>query len=530
MSLINPVKVVKSLRTLFSTDQFLETTEWNVYEKRLCDSLLKLITNATSAATFEMIPDTTYEFRGRYETSESEEMTALTIGSSSSSSPSPPTLAMEQDVPSTSAVAESSTSETEGPVDMDYKRLAVAYWRNLKPSYRTYKQSRSLRSVRKKFPHVKSISQLQDWMNSLRQDRTPSDKLKQIAEKVLNKFTEEASVSTVIHDVDLRSWANEANKEVQLDNFIPSSNWLDKFKKRNNIVQRKVYKFIVRSEKNNLTTENLEQTQLFLQSMRDLRMSEMDVANVYNAAVITFKTYSLILMISAEGRLITPLTIILEAAKVTNIQATLEYSRSFSNLHVIMSRSNRLTTSNIKQWFEKVYLKSTGVRTCLILNDKLARHKELLVPLIPRYQKVKIEPIPVGMESILEPLSEGLKLWNRFVAAINDYIDVNSQYGFDRHSIENIIKIQAFAHHQLTADRYRSSFIGAWYKCGLLDEDDLPLVAIDPVVVGFGTDQQRSGCFMCNNESFISCSRCKKLICFQHALMLGAQKGMHYDL
>ncbi|KAL5948429.1 uncharacterized protein MD21A_iyMicDemo21aOGSv2.0-000275 [Microplitis demolitor] len=529
MSLINPVNVVNILGFTLGVDDFAESEPLTTHERQLRDSLYQLINDIINAATIELIPDETLEFRASYEQFGPDEMTASATESSSSSS-SAATIDQEflPDMPSTSAAAEASTSRSGELVDIDYKRRAVAYWRNFKPGSRSRKKTRSIKSVIEKFKRVKSVSQLHVWMNYLDRGGSRFDKSNRIAEIVLNKFTEKASVNAIIHDMDLQTWAKTANEEVKLDNFRASRSWLFSFKKNSNIVRRKFHKIIVRSHKMILTADHLEQAKLFRELIRDVRLPEVSAPHVYNAAGCTFNsTYSIVLIISATGRLLTPLTIVIDEDKIS-AQEALEYNQKFENLSVFMSRSSRLSAGTFRQWFEKVYLKSTGLRSCLILNDELATYKESLISLIPRFQKVKIEPIPIGMESMLEPLNEGFKLWNRFIKFINEYIDLNSDYEFDRHSIENIIKIQAFVHNQLMADRYTSFFIGAWDKCGLLNDEDLPLVPIDPVEFAFGTEQRSNNCRNCGNESFVRCSICLKLICLQHTFMLGNLQGIHY--
>ena len=78
------------------------------------------------------------------------------------------------------------------------------------------------------------------------QRRDTTENLLQISEYVYNKFVDGIDTHAIIHDLDLRRWALQANEETGLENFKASRHWIWNFKKTYKIVSRKVNKFITR--------------------------------------------------------------------------------------------------------------------------------------------------------------------------------------------------------------------------------------------------------------------------------------------
>lgn len=128
-----------------------------------------------------------------------------------------------------------------GAIDLDYKRRAVAYWR-----IGTTKLL-SVGTIRTKFRKVMSFAQLYRWENSLKKGGTQREKLLEISTYVFNNFLAATDSHGIIHDVNLKKWALEKKEEIGLTNFKASRKWISNFKRRHNIVSRKITKFVSRS-------------------------------------------------------------------------------------------------------------------------------------------------------------------------------------------------------------------------------------------------------------------------------------------
>ncbi|XP_074098529.1 uncharacterized protein LOC141527118 [Cotesia typhae] len=513
MSYINPRRVVSHLEHHL-TDVPEPEAPISHLEIYLAKMLFQVIFDVANSVEFEVIPDTTLEFLESYETSAIQEPERAILPTSEEYIPEDPLSAP-------------STSRFDDP-DLEYKRRAVEYWRNYKKGYKVRKTTRTLESVKEKFKRVKSISQLHAWKNYIDKGGSRFDKSKLIANMVLDKFRREAGVNTIIHDIDIQNWARKANEEVKLENFIASKTWLFNFKKNNNIVRRDVGKLIVRAEKEMVSLEQLSIVEQFRSMIQNERIFQIGRENVFNVAECMLNsTFSVILIISGGGRLLSPLTITVADQRKISRQEASHLESTISGLHIITGRLENQDPAEANRWFGKVFVNCAATRNCLIINHKLAMVKDIVVN-AGLSDRMNVEVIPYGFEFMLEPLKAGSKIWIRFVKAINDYIDATEGCNFDRKRIDNIVKIQAFVHSQLTADRYSGLFADAWRKLGFLEARTPDQEPTDPVTFAFGRELRSNLCHICEDEAFLRCARCERFICFDHALVLLSPPGFHY--
>lgn len=223
----------------------------------------------------------------------------------------------------------------DGNITPDYKRKAVEYW-TAPQSHR-----RSLSSVQKMFKKVTSTRQLYRWKKYVEKGGTNRGKWLEIAKHVLCKFSAAMDQNGIVHDVDLRQWALEANAIVQLEGFKASKSWITQFKKYNGITSRKITKFVGRTygqEKEDLQTIATN----FVNSVKPY-IETCGAENVYNAdesgfnlelhsgRTLTYKgakavactvqsvgstthSYTILPIISAAGKLISPVLIVFKEA------------------------------------------------------------------------------------------------------------------------------------------------------------------------------------------------------------------------
>jgi len=227
--------------------------------------------------------------------------------------------------------------------------------------------------VQNRFKKVKSIKQLRRWAHYLNKGGTYREKISRICKFTLDNFKAAIRAGLVIHDEDLRKWALQAQKQIgSIDvRFRASNNWINRFKKSHRIVSRKINKFVTRKALENV--EELEK--LANEFVREVKQhaAEIGMENVYNSDQSGFQlemhsgrtlaaegekkiqcvaqsisstthSYTLQPLISGDGKLISPLFLVLKE-KNGQFGPVVE-STLFRpiNVLVVASTSGKLTT------------------------------------------------------------------------------------------------------------------------------------------------------------------------------------------
>lgn len=168
-------------------------------------------------------------------------------------------------------------------------------------------------------------------------------KLMHIAEFTLNKLRNAIEAGLIVHDSDIKKWALEAWGEQGSGDrpFVASSKWIYNFKKAHRIVSRKITKFV--SRKTIEDSANLKKSaDEFVASVKPF-IAEYGPENVYNSDQSGFQleihsgrtltyagtekvecsaqsisstthSYTIQPIVSCDGRLLSPLLIVLKEA------------------------------------------------------------------------------------------------------------------------------------------------------------------------------------------------------------------------
>lgn len=220
----------------------------------------------------------------------------------------------------------------------DYKKKAVEYWRSGK------KKNYRIETVKQKYKSVQSVRQLRRWAHQHNKGGTYLEKLARISEYTLQNMRTAIDAGIIIHDIDLRKWALLAQKEIGHEDvrFKASHTWLWRFKKQHRIVSRKVNKFVTRKtvQEEAILQENGEK---FVHDVK-LLIEKYGSENVYNSDQSGFQleihsgrtlategtkkiecivqsisstthSYTIQPTINANGKLLSPLFIVLKEAK-----------------------------------------------------------------------------------------------------------------------------------------------------------------------------------------------------------------------
>ncbi|XP_011684673.1 PREDICTED: uncharacterized protein LOC105448012 [Wasmannia auropunctata] len=208
-------------------------------------------------------------------------------------------------------------------------------------------------------------------------------------------FKEAVERRSIIHDINLRFWALEAKDQVDLPEFKASNWWIWKFKRVHRIVSRKITTF--RTQLTLQDIDNLQDVAKSFVSNVKSNIPAIGVEEIYNAdesdfnlklhsgrtlaniglkkvealvqSISTTHGYSIMPIISADGRLLSPLYIVLKESTGTFGPRVLETLFRPVNIYIEASISGKLTSEHFKTWFSEVYLPNTGRKSMLLLDS-----------------------------------------------------------------------------------------------------------------------------------------------------------------
>lgn len=460
-------------------------------------------------------------------------------------------------------------TKDEEELSYEYKLRAVEYWRS-------GKKNLSFDTVRQKFKRVKSVRQLRRWAHTLNKGGTYREKIARICDFTLQNFKAAVEAGFIVHDNDLRKWALQAQKEIGNEDFrfSASKHWLLRFKHAHRIVSRKINKFItrktledakqlrmsadkfvadVKQEIGKIGIENVYNSdqsgiQLEMHSGRTLAIEgEKQVECLVQSVSSTTHSYTIQPLISAEGKLLSPLFLVLkeESGKFGPIVEKNLFRPA--NVYIEASKSGKLTSGmnvklfvsnfikyfhwkrifmksyffflilsdHFKIWLKNIYFPNVGKRSMLLIDSWSGHCPTIITETTPHDKNINLKLIPVGTTGKIQPLDVyGFRVWKNFVRHFSDNA-ILMQYDINLHLRNNIIKLQSLVHNQLSSPRYINLFKYAWYKSGYIDEK--PGEFENPVEFSFG-DSCKTHCEVegCMNVAVIRCSWCKKSLCFKH--------------
>lgn len=227
-----------------------------------------------------------------------------------------------------------------------------------------------------RFKRVKSTRQLRRWARQINKGGTYMEKLKRISEYTLQNMKNAIDAGFIIHDSDLQRWALQARKEIGFEDvrFRASPWWVHYFKKAHRITSRKINKFVTRKTLENQQTLQ-KQSDEFLENVRPY-FTTYGPENIYNsdqsgfqleihsgrtladegvkqvACIVqsiasTTHSYTIQPTISADGKLLSPLFLVLKEPSGTFGPIVEQNLYRPSNVFLTASKSGKLTSGTI---------------------------------------------------------------------------------------------------------------------------------------------------------------------------------------
>lgn len=420
-------------------------------------------------------------------------------------------------------------------VSIEYKKSAVEYWKT------SSKRLKTLESVKNRYRKVMSLTQLRRWEIQVNKGGSRIDKMKQISEYVLNNFNAALERGIVIHDIDIARWGSRAQEEINAPEFKVSHKWIQRFKNRHNIVSRKITKFVTKKTiaskeilkekcdtfiervKYYITEYGLENIynsdqsgfQLELHTGRSLAIKgTKKVESVVQSISATTHSYTIQPTVSADGRLLSPLFIVLKEVGGTFGPRVQETIFRASNIFVTSSASGKLSSHHFKTWLKEVFFPNVGSKSVLLLDSWTGHCPNIIQETKPEsVENIALLTIPAGTTGQIQPLDVyGFRLWKNFIKHFSDMVML-LDLEINLHNRNSILKLQSLTHNQFSSPRFRNLLKYAWYKSGYVANK--PSEFETPVDFCF-KNQLKPTCDICGATAVITCAWCKKSLCINH--------------
>jgi hypothetical protein len=424
------------------------------------------------------------------------------------------------------------------------KQFSLAYMKNVVQFYdeqqrRKQKRTNSFSNLQNRFKRVKDKSYIRRFRKYIESQGTKKQKLDQIDSFVYKSFDNSRQQLLSIHDIDLKRWALRKASELGDKTFMASDYWLYTFKKRHNIVSRKISKLVTKRDvvdkdiinksadeftcnvqkivmnynRNYILNTDQSGLQLEMFSNRTLtyqgeKLTLSTVRSVNN----TTHSYTVQPIITMSGHLIGPLFLCLKEQSGRLGERVKETLFKPSNIVLTCSKSGKLTGSLVEYWRDNVLKPVIGKNKCLLLSDCWGAQGD--DEIYKNLSNVKRLEIPKKTTSIIQPLDVYFNRQYKVIARkLYDYIRLHN-IDVNMAQRNNLIKMNSLIYNQLSSTAFSRMIQFAWYQSGYLKDDPRPFQNVKEVcftIVNYSCDINN-----CDGTTFICCSWCKGSLCFAH--------------
>jgi hypothetical protein len=134
----------------------------------------------------------------------------------------------------------------------------------------------------------------------------------------------------------------------------------------------------------------------------------------------------------------------------------------------------------------------------------------------PSNKQLKILIIPPKTTGLIQPLDKyGFHLRKNFIRKIWDRVLLNG-LDVNLYQRNNILKLQSLVHNQFSSTKFVNLFKYLWFASEYTDNH--PGKFENPVEYCYNVQDKKCSRIdlSCNSASFIICSWCEQLLCFEH--------------
>uniref|UniRef100_A0A915EMF6 HTH CENPB-type domain-containing protein n=1 Tax=Ditylenchus dipsaci TaxID=166011 RepID=A0A915EMF6_9BILA len=310
---------------------------------------------------------------------------------------------------------------------------------------------------------------------------TTQMKIQEVDERTFAEFLNCREEGIVIHDRDIEEMALSAAEGIGLENFKAGHSWIHLFKKRHNILSRKITKMIgtktkaelkaieesivqfhnemrpilATTPKNKVYNTDQSGFNLEMVSGRTLEFRGMKKVEAVSQRIqATTHSFTIQPIISVDGKLHSPLFVCFYEPAGAPKKFAEELS-SFANLYCTWSKSGKLTSGHVKSWFEDVLLPLADAQSnqkSVLLVDKWGGWNQAL-SLEETVEKLDIHIIPPGATGRIQPLDVFFnRQFKQFYRILSDLI--RRRYdGFILSTRKNLATLLSVIFHQFCAPR-----------------------------------------------------------------------------
>lgn len=399
-------------------------------------------------------------------------------------------------------------------------------------------EGHSFKSIQHMFRRVKHDKYLTNFKKYHDQMGTNREKYARISSHCWNMFIAARDSLSTIHDRDIRRWALEEARKLQVSGFTASHSWLQEFKRKNKIVSRKITRFV--TMKQQMNKEEIENRGVvFLQKFEQEIGSKFGAHEIFNTdqsgyqyemhgqRTLSFEgekdtsalarssaslshSYTIQPLINMAGTLMPRLMIVLQEKDGTFGPRVRESLPQLPGVFVTCSRSGKVEKNILREWTRLCLTPCVDTKACLVV-DSFSSHKATELFRIPG-KEVTVRILPEGSTSFLQPLDVYFfHQWKDFAKRFSERVILDA-LPVNLHERKTIITLHGLIWNQFRAPIFNNMIRFAWKKSGFSVECEM----FDPIerVLFDVADEKCSK--NCNVSAFIQCSYCKCPLCLMH--------------
>jgi hypothetical protein len=368
---------------------------------------------------------------------------------------------------------------------------------------------------------------------------TKYQKFRAINDYVFREFVESMDHGLPVHDRDLEEWGLIYAEQVGARDFIGGHHWCVNFKRRNKIASRKVNCIVgvkkrleVDKVKKAVEVFHDELKPLLLQTTCDqvyntdqsgINMEMVDTRTLYQKGAkrvelvaqtisATTHSYSDQPLISADGKLHSPMLVCFNIGYTLADDTFNSYMAQFPNLRCVKSSSGKFSGRDMEMWLKDVFLPTAADGAVLILDEWSGYKAALKMPEL-KQRGINVKIIPAGATATEQPLDVGFNHeWKKYFRILTTRIR-RQQPEFKLSYWKNLGLLLSLTLKQFSAPRFTDFLKYAFHKSHYYRDRPAPFET--PSGFCFRSFEIGSKC-QCGKLCFIRCAYCLNYLCYDH--------------